>query len=204
MSLVVVVDHGLCNIGSVRRAIEECGGRASASADPAALRKAQHIVLPGVGSFASGMAHLRDRGWDEALREAVVDQGVPILGICLGMQLFADLGHEGGPTRGLGLVAGEVVQMEPHTDERLPHVGWNEVAIARPNRLFASIPTHTDFYFVHSFHFVPTLASTVVGTTPYCGNVTAAIEQGTIFGVQFHPEKSSKAGFQLIRNFLGA
>lgn len=199
---VVIVDHGLCNVGSARRAFEECGGRVLVSDDPAGLKDATHIVLPGVGAFAAGMNELRARGWDTALRKAVLEDNVPVLGICLGMQLLADKGYEGGETAGLGLIPGEVVRMEPCANERLPHVGWNDVVVERPSVLFESIPTGTDFYFVHSFHFATSGGDDQVASAPYCGRIAAAVERGRVYGVQFHPEKSSKAGFQLIRNFL--
>jgi glutamine amidotransferase len=200
---VIIVDHGLCNVGSVRRAFEECGGQVLVSDDPADLGRATHIVLPGVGAFNAGMEQLRARGWDSALRKAVRDDGVPILGICLGMQLLADRGFEGGEADGLGLVSGEVRRMRPTAGERLPHVGWNDVAVEKPSVLFESIRSGTDFYFVHSFHFATTNKDDEVASAPYCGGIAAAVECGRVYGVQFHPEKSSKAGFQLIRNFLG-
>jgi glutamine amidotransferase len=111
--------------------------------------------------------------------------------------------HEGGESEGLGLVPGQVIKMEPGKGERLPHVGWNDVAIEKPSVLFQSIPTGTDFYFVHSFHLATTDGDDQVASAPCCGRIAAAVERGRVFGVQFHPEKSSKAGFQLIRNFLG-
>jgi len=200
---VVIVDHGLCNVGSARRAFEECGGQVLVSDDPSDLREASHIVLPGVGAFAAGMRELQARGWDTALRKAVRDDHIPILGICLGMQLLAEKGYEGGESEGLGLVPGQVIKMEPGKGERLPHVGWNDVAIEKPSVLFQSIPTGTDFYFVHSFHLATTDGDDQVASAPCCGRIAAAVERGRVFGVQFHPEKSSKAGFQLIRNFLG-
>jgi imidazole glycerol-phosphate synthase subunit HisH len=199
---VVIVDHGLCNVGSARRAFEECGGQVLVSDDPADLSVATHIVLPGVGAFAAGMRELRAKGWNEALQKAVRQDNIPILGICLGMQLLADKGYDGGETEGLGLIPGEVVRMEPGEGERLPHVGWNDVVVEHPSVLFESIPTGTDFYFVHSFHFATKGGDDQVASAPYCGRIAAAVERGRVFGVQFHPEKSSKAGFQLIRNFL--
>lgn len=199
---IVIVDHGLCNVGSVRRAFEECGGRVHVSDDPSALAEASHIVLPGVGAFAAGMRELRAKGWDVALRKAVLDKSTPVLGICLGMQLLADRGYEGGEAHGLGLIPGEVTRMEAGAGERLPHVGWNDVTIERPSVLFKSIPAGTDFYFVHSFHLATRSREDQVARASYAGGIAAAVERGHVFGVQFHPEKSSKAGFQLIRNFL--
>jgi len=204
MITAIIVDHGLCNVGSARRALEECGARVVVSDNPASLREATHIVLPGVGAFNAGMRQLRAGGWDEALKEAVIENGTPILGICLGMQLLAERGDEGGETEGLGLIPGEVVRMEPGDGERLPHIGWNDVTLLRPSVLFEGIASGTDFYFVHSFHVVPRRDEHRVAIAPFSRGITAAVDGGRgIFGVQFHPEKSSKAGFQLIRNYLG-
>ncbi|CAN5799408.1 imidazole glycerol phosphate synthase subunit HisH [soil metagenome] len=201
---VVIIDHGLCNVGSARRAFEECGAKVFVTDDPASLADATHIVLPGVGAFNAGMAQLHAQGWVEPLRRAVKEKGIPILGICLGMQLLADRGHEGGDAEGLGLIPGEVVRLAPGPGERVPHVGWNDVTVERASVLFGSIPTGTDFYFVHSFHLVTTRAEDRVASVPCCGGISAAVESGGVYGVQFHPEKSSKAGFRLIRNFLEA
>jgi len=199
-----MIDHGLCNVGSARRAFEECGAKVIVTDDPAALADATHIVLPGVGAFNAGMAQLHAQGWVQPLRKAVKEDGIPILGICLGMQLLAERGHEGGHADGLGLIAGEVTRLAAGPGERVPHVGWNDVSIERSSVLFGSIPTGTDFYFVHSFHLVPTRAKDRVASARCCGGITAAVECDGVYGVQFHPEKSSKAGFQLIRNFLKA
>jgi glutamine amidotransferase len=198
---VVIVDHGLCNLGSARRAFEECGARVVVSEDPADLEQATHVVLPGVGAFNAGMEALRAKGWDTALARVVAAE-TPLLGICLGMQMLADRGVEGGETSGLGFIPGDVLRMEPKAGERLPHIGWNEVTYPRESSLFAKIPSGTDFYFVHSFQLVARDGSVPVAVAPYAGGITAAVERGRVFGVQFHPEKSSKAGFQLIRNFL--
>lgn len=199
---VVVVDHGLCNVGSVRRAFEECGASVLVSNDPAALAEATHVVLPGVGAFRAGMQQLSTLGWVEPLRRAVHDDGVALLGICLGMQLLADRGFEGGETKGLGLVAGEVRRMQGSATERIPHVGWNEVTTTHTSSLFEGIEPGTDFYFVHSYHFATARAEDRLAVTPYSGGITTAVEHDRVLGVQFHPEKSSKAGFRVIRNFL--
>ena len=125
---VVIVDYGLSNLGSIRRSLEECGATVRVSDDPSALRSASRVVLPGVGSFADGMVNLRKGGWVTALQEAAKEDKIPLLGICLGMQLLADRGHEGGDIPGLGLLPGEVRRLEPHSPaEKIPHVGWNEI-----------------------------------------------------------------------------
>lgn len=203
MMNVVVIDYGMGNLGSVRRAFEECGAsRVLISDDPKALSGATHIVLPGVGAFANGMAHLEKKGWIEEMTSQI-EQGIPMLGICLGMQLLAETGYEGGQTRGLGFIPGTVNKLiASNTQTRIPHVGWNEVYESRPSVLFKGISPGTDFYFVHSFHLAPSKNEFAIGTTPYCGDFVSAVQTGNIFGVQFHPEKSAKAGFQILRNFL--
>lgn len=200
---VVIIDYEMGNLGSVRRAFEECNGsRVVISENPKDLQDATHIVLPGVGAFADGLNHLKRKGWLESLNVAV-RQGVPLLGICLGMQLLADQGNEGGDSRGLGFISGKVTKLVPSSSEaRIPHIGWNEVLKRRPSPLFEAIDSGTDFYFVHSYHFIPSTEEHVIATTPYCGTFVSAVQNENVFGVQFHPEKSSKAGFQVLRNFL--
>jgi glutamine amidotransferase len=199
---VLIVDYGMGNLASARRSFEECGARVEVSRDPSAARTANRIVIPGVGAFAQAMERLRSAGWVQAIREAAAE-GVPVLGICLGMQLLAEEGDEGGNSEGFGLVAARIVRMTARAPgERIPHVGWNEVRPRPGVRLFDGIPAGADFYFVHSYHMVTRDPTAIIATTPYCGEVVAAVQQGVVSGVQFHPEKSSRVGFRLIRNFL--
>ncbi|MDQ3000960.1 MAG: imidazole glycerol phosphate synthase subunit HisH [Fibrobacterota bacterium] len=202
MPRVAIIDYGMCNLGSVRRAFEECGADAMVTEDPADLREASHVVLPGVGAYRDGMANIRERKWDAAIRRAAVEDGIPLLGICLGMQLLSTMGYEGGETEGLGLIPGEVKKLIAPAGERIPHVGWNEVHHQPGDPLFEGILNGMDFYFVHSYHFLASDPAHVSAKTPYCGGLAAAVRAGNVFGVQFHPEKSSLAGFQLLRNFL--
>lgn len=199
---VLIINYGMGNLGSVRRAFEECGAEVLVSSDPADLVKVERIVLPGVGAFADGMANLNAAGWPEPLRLALRNPGVHLLGICLGMQLLASKGYEGGETSGLGLIQGIVNRLQPRNGERVPHIGWNEVRSECCAPLLKGIPAGTDFYFVHSYHFQPTETAHVVARTPYCGDFVSVTCAGNVFGTQFHPEKSSKPGFGLIRNFL--
>ncbi|HET7298631.1 MAG TPA: imidazole glycerol phosphate synthase subunit HisH, partial [Burkholderiales bacterium] len=191
---VAVIDYGLGNLGSVRRAIAELGAEPVLADKPEQLASADRVILPGVGSFADGMALLRERGWVGALRET----GKPVLGICLGMQLLASRGTEGGDSEGLDLIPGEVVGLDKLGCElRIPHVGWNSVAVDDPGRILRGITSGTDFYFVHSYVFQPRDAADVVATTSYGVPVTAVVGRGNAMGTQFHPEKSSKAGFRV-------
>lgn len=203
LTVVHIIDYGVCNLGSVRRAFEECGADAFLTDDPSTLKDASHIVLPGVGAFADGMKALKERGWVEALREAAVDKKIPTLGICLGMQLLATYGEEGGGHKGLDIIPGTVKKISS-TDKmlRVPHVGWNEIAIRSNDLLFDGIPSGSDFYFVHSYHFVPDDGEHILATTPYGQDVVSIVKKENVHGAQCHPEKSGRAGFQLIRNFL--
>ena len=203
MNRIAIIDTGLCNLGSMRRALEECGGTTLVTADAAELGNADRIVLPGVGAFGDVVAVLRDRHLDVALADQVLGEGVPFLGACLGMQLLATTGTEGGSTAGLGWIEGDVVRLEPTPqDPRVPHIGWNEVHQAGESRLLADIDEGADFYFAHSFHLRCADPSDSVATTPYCGGFTSVVERGNVFATQFHPEKSQQRGFAVLRNFL--
>jgi glutamine amidotransferase len=200
---VLVVDTGIGNLASVSRSIEECGGSALVSNDPGDIEFAERLVLPGSGAFGDGMASLRSSGWDKAIIQAAHELKLPVLGICLGMQLLAERGQEEGDNTGLGLIPGTVTKLESQSEqERIPHVGWNEVYPVSGHPLFHGIGEGVDFYFVHSFHFVPTDTRYVASTTPYCGNFVSSVAMDNICGVQFHPEKSSRVGRQLLANFL--
>ncbi|MCX8157165.1 MAG: imidazole glycerol phosphate synthase subunit HisH [Verrucomicrobiae bacterium] len=199
----LVINVGMGNLGSVRRALEECGAEVRVSSRPEDLAWADRIILPGVGAFATGMQRLHQAGWVSALRQALANPRVRLLGICLGMQLLAGSGEEGGLTPGLGCIPGHVSRLQvQETRERLPHVGWNEVHPTRPHWLWDGIPDGTDFYFVHSYHLLPAQAGDTLATTPYAGGFVSVVGHGNILGVQFHPEKSGRPGFQLLRNFL--
>lgn len=200
---VAIVDYGMGNLGSVNRALATLGAQPTITDRPEALVAAEALVLPGVGSFADGMAHLEERGWVGAIREQV-DRGKRLLGICLGMQLLAHTGTEGGARGGLNFIPGVVKRLDAlGCHQRIPHVGWNSIRLAGDaSRLFSGIPTGTDFYFVHSFALVATADSDVLANADYGVPFAAAVARGNVFGTQFHPEKSSKAGLRLLRNFL--
>jgi len=202
---VLLVDYGMCNLGSVKRAFEECGANAFISDNPADASKASHIVLPGVGAFGDAMKNIASAGWDKTIKKNVLEQGVPILGICLGMQLLAEKGYEGGEHEGLGLIEGEVIKIfnqNPDSVFRVPHIGWNEVHKQQEHPILEKLEPATDFYFVHSYFFNTSRKNDIVTTTNYGLAFPSIVCKNKIMGVQFHPEKSSRAGFQIIKNFL--
>ncbi len=203
MKRVAIIDYGMGNIDSVFRAVEECGGNPVLTCLSAEINDADCIILPGVGSFGDGIHNIKQRRLDEIMAERVLDRGIPFLGICLGMQLLAERGYEFGENPGLGWIKGDVLRLQtelPNT--RIPHVGWNEIYPQKDSPLLKGIPAGQDFYFVHSYHFLCTDKKNILATTPYCGGFSSVVNEGNIFGVQFHPEKSQKAGFAVLRNFL--
>lgn len=200
---VAIIDYGMGNLLSVQRAFEKCHSDAVITDNPLDIRQAERIVLPGVGAFPDAMDNLRRSGWIEELNRAVLEKKTPLLGICLGMQLLAEKGYEGQECDGLGYIPGETVLLQPKEEgERIPHVGWNEVEISEDSGLFKGIQTGTNYYFVHSYHFKVKGREHIAATTPYCGGFVSAVHKDNIMGTQFHPEKSQKAGFNLIKNFL--
>ena len=201
---VAIINYGMGNLASVRRAFEDIGADVIIADHPVAIYEANRIVLPGVGAFAEGMECLKNAGWVESLHDVVTQQRKPLLGICLGMQMLASSGHEGGLSKGLGFVPGQVQRLDTLGCKlRIPHVGWNEVRFKKNDELFNGIPDLSDFYFVHSYAFVPENDEHLIATVPYGFDVAAVVRNGNVFGCQFHPEKSSKAGRQLLKNFMG-
>lgn len=198
-----IIDYGMGNLLSVQRAFEKCGSDAVIIENPLELRSAERIVLPGVGAFSDAMGNLRSGGWIEELNRAVLKKEKPLLGICLGMQLLADKGYEGRETEGLGYISGKVILLNrTEATERIPHVGWNEIEKYGESPLFEGIENGANYYFVHSYHFEIKDDENIASLTPYCGKFVSAVQKDNIVGTQFHPEKSQKAGFKLIKNFL--
>jgi glutamine amidotransferase len=200
---VLIVDYGMGNIGSVRRVIQECGANPIITQYPEDIDKANKIILPGVGAFPDGMLSLNKTGWVDVLRKAILEDGKSIFGICLGMQLLATVGYEGHETSGLDLIGGVVEPLKADADDvRIPHVGWNEIEFHRNDPLIEGVAQGTDCYFVHSYHFTPKDDDYILATTPYCGQFVSIVRKESVYGTQFHPEKSSKAGLRIIENFL--
>jgi imidazole glycerol-phosphate synthase subunit HisH len=200
---VGVVNYGMGNLGSVRRALEDLRAEVVIAEDPQTLREVDRIILPGVGAFGEGMARLRSGGWVDALRAQVEESGTPLLGICLGMQMLGTSSAENGFSEGLDFIAGRVRRLDAiGCSLRIPHVGWNDVGFQDGARLFHQIPQSSDFYFVHSYALEPDDPGDLCATTTYGARLAAAVQKGHVFGTQFHPEKSSRAGRQVLRNFL--
>jgi glutamine amidotransferase len=197
---IAVVDYGMGNRRSVEKALEHVGVRASVSNDHERLREAAGLVVPGVGAFPRAMERLRERGLDELLRERV-QAGTPVLGICLGMQLAFDSSTELGGAAGLGIIDGEVRALAAGS-LKLPHIGWNEVSFSKlESPLIAELPQRCAFYHVHSFAPVPSDEGDILGTADYGSPFVTAVQRGSFYGVQFHPEKSSAAGLRLLADF---
>jgi glutamine amidotransferase len=206
---VGVIDYGVGNLGSVMRALEELRVLPQLVTSPFEIDTNDCLVLPGVGNFTDCAVLLEKEGWFSALRDEVLGRGRPLLGVCVGMQLLADSGTEGAPDEevgvaGLGLVPGRVKHLRSFgCTFRVPHVGWNSITSKSNNdHLFEGIPNGTDFYFVHSYAFEAEDPNDVLATTDYGVPVTAAVRRGNVWGTQFHPEKSSRAGFRILKNFI--
>lgn len=201
--MIVVVDYGLGNLFSVKKALEALGADAIISDQARDIRAAERVVLPGIGAFGDGIRYLKERGLDGVLEEEIVGKRKPFLGICLGMQLLADVGFECGEHAGLGFIRGSVRKLNAEKDGlRVPHIGWNDVTPVRDTPLFYGLPPRADFYFVHSFHVVSASADDVAAKASYGGDIVAAIQHENIFATQFHPEKSQDHGLKILENFI--
>lgn len=201
--MIVIVDYGLGNLFSVKKAFEYLGAEVCISSNPEDLKTADRLVLPGVGAFGDGIKNLENRGLAEVLKHEVLQNKKPLLGICLGLQLLGDVGFEFGEHKGLGLIPGKVEMVAVGEGSlKLPHIGWNTLAIKKPSALLAGVKPTADFYFLHSFHLKPTNAADIVATTSYGEEIIAAVERGNIFATQFHPEKSQGPGLKILENFL--
>jgi glutamine amidotransferase len=196
---VAILDYGMGNLRSVEKALERVGADAEVTSDPGRAEAADGVVLPGVGAFARAIERIRELGLDRAVA-ARVEADDPVLGICLGFQLVFESSTELGGARGLGLIDGEVDALRA-PGLKVPHIGWEPVSWERESALTDGIPDGTPFYFVHSFAPRPASAADVIGTAEHGERFTCAIARPPLYGVQFHPEKSSAAGLRLLHNF---
>ena len=196
----VIIDYGMGNLRSVEKALEVVGDKPLVSGDPETIRQAGRLILPGVGAFGDAMENLRRGGLDLAILEAV-GEGRPLLGLCLGLQLLFSESEEFGCHKGLALISGQVRKfVDPGV--RVPHVGWNQIEIARVDPLLAKTPEGSYFYFVHSFFVEPADQADALCWTDYGHRFCSVARRGNVWGAQFHPEKSQEAGKQFLRNFL--
>ena len=198
MTQVAIIDYGVGNLRSVEKAFAAMGCEAIVSDDEGVLRSSERLVLPGVGAFAACMKELKKRGFDRLVKESV-NEGTPLLGVCVGMQLLFEESEEFGSTPGLGLLKGSVRRFVE--DLVVPHVGWNSIHQTQPHVLFEGIEEGSFCYFVHSFYCEAAEQRVVVGETEYGRRYASVVAEGNVCGVQFHPEKSQEIGLRMLRNF---
>jgi len=204
---ITIVDYSSGNISSVINSFSEvCKSKykINVSSDLKIISNSDKIVLPGQGSFKSCVDSLNKiEGLNETLNRFVFDQKKLLLGICVGMQMFADVGYEENETKGLGWISGKVSKIDNQNQKfKLPHIGWNEITITKDSGIFKNIDNKSHMYFVHSYEFIPEDKSVISSTTDYSTNIVCSVEKDNIFGTQFHPEKSDKLGLKLIENFI--
>ena len=198
--MIAVLDYGMGNVRSVLNAFENLGVEAKLVGEPDEVLAAERVVIPGVGAFRDAIARLRERGLAQALRD-VAAAGRPVLGVCLGMQLLASRSSEFGAHEGLDLIPGSVELIKTEPGLRIPHVGWNDLTVRRADAVLGALGPDPTFYYVHSYEFLPDDPEAVTGVTDYGRPVTACVGSGSVFGVQFHPEKSGPDGLALLNAF---
>ncbi|MEI7967442.1 MAG: imidazole glycerol phosphate synthase subunit HisH [Betaproteobacteria bacterium] len=199
--MIIIIDYGMGNLGSIRNMLKKIGHEAEITSDPDVIQRASKLLLPGVGAFDAGMENLEQRGLVALLQRRVQHEHVPVLGICLGMQLMAHRSAE-GQRRGMGWIDAEALRFEAgDTALKVPHMGWNLVQPLRTDALVNDLPTESRFYFVHSYHVRCRNPEDVLMRTHYGIDFDSAFHRGNVWGVQFHPEKSHRFGMQLLRNF---
>ena len=204
---VTIVDYNSGNISSVINSFKEAAQdkvNIEVTSDIKKIKSSDKVVLPGQGSFKSCVDALNSiDDLVKVLNEFVINDKKPLLGICVGLQMFADLGYEGTETKGLGWISGKVSKIDNKNDKfKLPHIGWNEINIIKENKIFKDIKNKSHMYFVHSYEFIPDDKSVISATTDYSSNIVCSVQKENIFGTQFHPEKSDKIGLKIIENFL--
>ena len=204
---VTIVDYNSGNISSVINSFKEVAKNKvniEVTSDLKKIKSSDKIVLPGQGSFKSCVDALNNiNGLVDALNEFVINSKKPLLGICVGLQMFADIGYEETETKGLGWIEGKVSKIDNQNEKyKLPHIGWNQINIFKNDKIFKDIENNSHMYFVHSYEFIPGDKSVISATTDYSSKIVCSIEKENIFGTQFHPEKSDKIGLKIIQNFI--
>ena len=204
---VTIVDYNSGNISSVINSFKEVAKEKvniEVTSDLEKIKSSDKVVLPGQGSFKSCIDALNSiNGLVDTLNQFAIDNKKPLLGICVGLQMFADIGYEETEAKGLGWISGKVSKINNQKNKyKLPHIGWNEINILKGSKIFKDIENNSHMYFVHSYEFIPNDKSVTVATTDYSSNIVCAVEKENIFGTQFHPEKSDKLGLKIIKNFI--
>ena len=198
--MIGIIDYDAGNIRSVEKALHYIGEETIVSRDAETLLKADRVILPGVGSFGQAMENLYRYGLVPVLRE-IADRGTPFLGICLGLQLLFESSEESPGVEGLGLLKGKIVKIPPKEGLKIPHMGWNSLHLQNGGRLFRNVPEGSYVYFVHSYYLQAEEPQIVKATTDYSACIHASVEKGNVFACQFHPEKSSRWGLEILKNF---
>jgi glutamine amidotransferase len=204
---VTIVDYQSGNISSVINSFQQVAKnkvKIEITSDLSKIKSSDKLILPGQGSFKSCIDSLNNiDGLHEALKEFVIINKKPLLGICVGLQMFGDVGYEESKTKGLGWIPGAVTKIDNQNGKfKLPHIGWNEIEIVKESKIFKAIQNKSHMYFVHSYEFIPEDKSVITATTDYSSKIVCSIEKDNLFGTQFHPEKSDKTGLKIIENFL--
>jgi glutamine amidotransferase len=203
MNDVILIDAGAGNLRSVQKALESLGVEVFRTDDPQKVLSGKRLILPGVGAFGDFMSNLRARELEDGVKKAA-ERGVPLLGICVGMQALFDVGEEMGIHTGLGLLEGNVTRFAASLSVKVPHTGWNQLEVQKNIYLFKGIESGKYVYFNHSYYCQPWKSSDVIATTEYGIKYACAVQRENIFGVQFHPEKSQAIGLRILKNFLEA
>ena len=198
--MIAIIDYDAGNIKSVEKALHYLGEETTVTRDPQTLLNADKVILPGVGSFGQAMENLHTYGLVPVIHE-IVEKKTPFLGICLGQQLLFEESEESPSVKGLGILPGKIFRIPPGPGLKIPHMGWNSLHIQNSGRLFKGIPENTYVYFVHSYYLQAEEEEIVKATTQYSTCIHASVEKGNVFACQFHPEKSSRAGLQMLKNF---
>ena len=198
--MIALIDYDAGNMKSVEKALQLLGQETVVTRDPDEIYRADGVILPGVGSFGDAMENLRRFGLVEVIRR-VTEQGTPFLGICLGLQLLFESSEESPGVEGLVLLPGKILRIPAGEGRKIPHMGWNDITFPHPGRLFAGVAEHSYVYFVHSYYLKAEDPSIVTAVTRYGTGIHASVEKGNVFACQFHPEKSSDVGLQILKNF---
>ena len=199
--MVSIIDYEAGNIKSVENAVRYLGHEAVLTRDRDVILSSDHCILPGVGAFGDAMERLRRFGLDQVIRETVRRE-IPLLGICLGLQLLFDKSEESPGAEGLGILRGEVLRIPDGADRKVPQIGWNDLSYPNRGRLFAGVPEGSYVYFVHSYYLRAEDPAIVTARTQYGASIDASVERGSVYACQFHPEKSERVGMMILRNFL--